>query len=749
MVTLQTLTAKELTSGVQIIHATAPFPKGTNVMQIAADGGAGLLPTQAQLAIDAPNHDILEVTIAAPDGAGLSTFALVDQIPPTLSDAGLLGFTCNGTQLAKGGGIMCEFYNRSGTVAVTVDLGRSQPGETYHRQGGIRETIRRDQDLGAYGYLTWWVTIEATRDEIGIEWFWHNAALPERAHVVFDRVRITLPNGWAWTGAYVDQAHSGDLLVYSSQHVIPVRCIQPFYLHVYRSNETPNLRQVGWGVGSWAKGGYLPQGFKVPAFSNTKLSDDYTNEVSRLANFQPAPYAGSGTPVDRLWPMWWGQYGGVSGGDRIEYAAGVRHAQGELDGLHAARIMLRRNATRQWGLMFDENGDPIQPTEARFLDGGGNAQWDMFDFRFLAGKVGNFDWDTFHATAPSATSPYFTGIMGTGYTTPQNYPSGSNGWDPHDQQHLTRWIRMLETLTWLDNDPMARHLLKCNGRMAKMCYWDGTGAAAGRMTIPSPGGLGQAQGRDWAWSGQARLEEWCLSTPAERVEVEAWLKRFVDVNNAALMANGQTISTEFTKISDDPPLGDGNTGSGQFYASQQWEQTMLHGVLWGAANILTGADQATAASLCATIGNKMLDYAWDYDTTTDSPFANKANTGPIKSLPIRDRKPTPAAVPFVLPSEWAAAWDPGLPPNEAWGNANDRVSFDAFYCAIGIAACVRFGDINKARTMASYFARATSLTWTEVRQIMEAWGPFSTSKQFGSPLEWWGPLLAEIQDGLG
>lgn len=775
MAVIQTLRCLDLAARQHIVHGTMPFPSGVNTaLMTLVDQNGVRRPTQAQVIGQTVDFDIVELSAHVDiTSSGDFTFDIVDENPPSLADLGLPGFSCNTTALAYGGGITLTI-NDSTNSPNMHDLGVVQPNDELHRQGALRQTIRRFKhwDAEGLGAMVYWLTIEAGRDEIILDIDYNNCVTLGSPHVTFRNIELTLPAGWAWTPMIPEDAiydQPNDRLIYDNGNMHGLFCQFSIPLRVVIYNtatvSTPNITREGFGVGDWSGGGYGAQQYPI----HDSLKEEFTvgaqvlaaeetalaignNATSTPPGPSPLRFGAASTPPDIVYPTYFTNYGGAAAGSLLWEATGIQiAATAKREGLKYYWIVSRRWQGQQYGHFMDEEdaGHAIDPRKDKY--GGLNPSWDYYNFFFL-GNLGSykqapFTWLTELDKAAVPPVPYENSLLGalSGSPLRRSRPfSNAGGWDPVDPQHQGRYLMSLKPLIWLDWDPLAWHYMSATSISALMTYWPYGGTAAGRMEVPVTPNRGGLDGRDLHWITEARLDHYVFGSDAERSEIRVWLERLDDMNQQAIMPNGGNTWSN-GKVSTDPPF------SSNYIGTRFNECIYAMWSYWGVYNCIKD-DAARKTGIENTnipMTRAIWDYVWQYNETGGVQDPNDPTTGCWDKHPVgtADGGSPPNLINvFTSYTEWGATLTADM--NALLNPLNDVVGAAVYWMLWVGENLTGAGDTARGQAMlAAYLGNwpVDANTYDDAADELSSFNPLGPGSISSAHISQWGPLLSWLK----
>lgn len=757
MAVVQTLRLKNMPAGVRVVHGVAPFPAGVDVSTLALHDGIEYRPTQAQRIGQNGKWDIVEINahVVIPSG-GNHTYDIHDVVPPTLASVGAEDYRQNALDMVFTSGVVLRLWDTNNQPH-DLNLGVPMLDDSLHRSGALRTTVRRFADLGMFGAMVWWLTIEVGRSEVQVHIDWNNGTGVGRPHAVFKSVEVVLPVGWAWT-PYVPEDQTYDVpnnrMVRDEgiNQALFTRYSQPFRFVINETTDTPNANSenTGWGAFDWTGGGWYPAGWKLSNSLPTSSVSDRDYEIGRLNPLQSAPREGGGIPPSIFYPAYFIEYGGGTSGNLLWTGAGAMQASDfDRRGLKFWWIAQRRDQSRQFGVLYDDQdaGRPVDPSHPRWLDANGDAQWDSYNNQFQYGggipKEGNWNWEVHTGTPASPAVPYETDLMGIIVNGRRFFNNdngtGITGYDPHDYQHLIRHTRVHSPLVWLDWDPLAWHYLQAASRVAWMAYWEGTGNAAGRFNIPAAQGRGGLDGRDLHWVTHVRSQEYVFATGTMRNKVRAWLEHWVDQHEQALMPVGFCTYSS-GKSSTSPPF------NSEYVTSRFNEFCYESHSAEAVSQVLSGSSHGDRAlALVTTMAAAVWDFVWEFNHINGVQQRNDPTTGCWDTLPVGTAVLVDG-IPFMgTPYNNSDEWPPDL-VIEMEQDPNKFTAADTVAPSIAILYRLTKDRVRAANILSAWLNMYPSSDFDAMRTVMEGWGVTAPGQQTSPHVSQWAGLLGALQN---
>jgi len=450
-----------------VAWATMPFPTGTDISTIGNEFGA---PQQYRLFAKTLDFDIYKFCVLAPPSTsvvhlselfdpGASTapgggHIGVAPVPPPLGSGGAQGSytpTLDGPNSGLGntnayawdyfnywvtpGKVKLRFhYPDDNGVIQTYVLDLGTPSQSFVENGRCKVISSNHVLTPNLGGIHWeWET--TTNDPvIRLTINWHAGLASEVAGVsrfepVVQDIQVlanTGSYGYWWSSEFEDpavQAGSSFLLKPCSDptkfHVLPRMAQRSFRINFYPANTAAPGQDVGWGVGDWSGGGYMPAQLPVKGALVTQALDSngavrslfstmtqavkadqqvVRSNLTALRNIDDATGHSQGQPPPNwLFPVLGQQYGGPTGSDgKYQPYPGIKALlTAERSALESHKIRQLRHHARDFTALYEADGDVIVPD--RHLVGGQRA-WNL---SLGSGRVFQTNSADPHYTAPN------------------------------------------------------------------------------------------------------------------------------------------------------------------------------------------------------------------------------------------------------------------------------------------------------------------------------------------------------------
>jgi hypothetical protein len=289
---------------------------------------------------------------------------------------------------------------------------------------------------------------------------------------------------------------------------------------------------------------FFPQSHRLPTLDHMGLSnlrDDLQSEFTRHLSYLQTgdnnteinPAGNYPVPFTELgWAHPYGvQYKGMVGGDEIYFYGGVRTAAARDPlGFRTLQIQYRMHEDRQPVALYNKDGRPNRLSDwLKQGNGFKYIEFKYFDHRRVGGLdvFGEDQAPTFQVNQVQATGrqPY--------------YEADLLGFEPHDYQHLSRYIRYPMALAWLSNDALAKDALQQQAALFHISYNEHgnnssnaaqeIGLLADIQEINADPGRGFTAGRGEGWGLACSNAAYALTRDvAWRDELREWMKVVVE-----------------------------------------------------------------------------------------------------------------------------------------------------------------------------------------------------------------------------
>ncbi|TAJ18330.1 MAG: hypothetical protein EPO68_07995 [Planctomycetota bacterium] len=393
---------------------------------------------------------------------------------------------------------------------------------------------------------------------------------------------------------------------------------------------------------------YFPQRHALPRLDHVSksalLQQQQTSFNKLLTHLESgASYGELPVPSPNLgWAHPWGVgYGGMSGGDEIVLWDGIECAWSASNSAYRMfELVHRMNTDRQPVALYDRDGDPTR-IEQWVLQGPHGPYVDMFFYMTL--KPGNdpFGFDK----APKFQEQY---VQANGLA--PDWEAALALYEPHDQQHLVRYLRAAQVLAWLGNDALAKDDLLMQAELVRLSYHpyfnsiydhvSDTSLKFDQQTVAAHPHSGFDIGRGEGWAFQALNIAYALGTPAWRSSTKPLFDQIVDlVSNGQSSCTGILQSYAYEKILE-----------GKYHARQSIEQAILENALWSMLEtVYRDADALHATQLKAVL-------AMSTTSMTSFPAWSEALDGPLAQVAVSPLDPSLPPFCDWLPYDGASNW---------------------------------------------------------------------------------------------
>jgi hypothetical protein len=393
---------------------------------------------------------------------------------------------------------------------------------------------------------------------------------------------------------------------------------------------------------------YFPQRHALPRLDHVAtsalLGEQKANFEKLLAHLQSgASYGALPVPSPNLgWAHPWGvAYGGMSGGDEIVLWDGIECAWSASNaGYRMFELVHRMNTDRQPVALFDRDGEPTRIEE--WIEQGPHGPYvDMFFYMTLKPGHDPFGFDK----APTFQEEY---VQANGLA--PDWEAALALYEPHDQQHLVRYLRSAQVLAWIGNDALAKDDLRLQAELVRLSYhpyynsiYDhiaDTGLKFDQKTVAEHPHSGFDIGRGEGWAFQALNSAYALASPAWRTATKPLFDQIVElVSQGQSSCTGILQSYAYEKILE-----------GKYHARQSIEQAILENALWSMAEtVYRGADGLHAAQLKAVL-------ALSTTSMTAFPAWSEALDGPLAQVAVAPLDPSLPPFCDWLPFDGASNW---------------------------------------------------------------------------------------------
>jgi len=379
---------------------------------------------------------------------------------------------------------------------------------------------------------------------------------------------------------------------------------------------------------------YFPQGHLLPRLeqvSSATLNADLSQEYQALTSHMTLGTGAGVYPVlsDELgWAHPYGAaYGGMTGGDGIEFFYGLRAlVAGSVDGYRRLEMLHRMDTDRMPNALYAKDGTP-SAIEDWLIH---SASGDYVPFYFYMKPTGSGDPFGF-TTAPTFQSDYVH-QMGL----EPSYEAALLAYENIDIQHLVRYTGPAKALAWIGNDSLAKDDLELQAEMVNLGYHmyensgyhhvQGTGMLADRQFVDGHPGVGFPFGRGEGWGMDTMTAAYMLGSPAFRTGKISWFQDITD-----LIVDGQASCSGFIQATVY-----GKLLGGQFRVRQVIESSIIQNAMLGVLNnVLLGKDPVRRMlmedALRKSLEAMLRPEAWD--PSQSAPFSQLAVAPLDEALP--------------------------------------------------------------------------------------------------------------------
>ncbi|MCA9000677.1 MAG: hypothetical protein KDB61_02055 [Planctomycetes bacterium] len=342
----------------------------------------------------------------------------------------------------------------------------------------------------------------------------------------------------------------------------------------------PRSRAERVGLWSWWNPDtayYFPQKFVLPILTDFDLDlirDQLETRYHRIAlqtengtsGLYPFTAEGMG------WCHPWGDpYGGMPGGDEINFVDGLRTLATEsIDGYRLAEITAKAYMDRQAMAFYGLQGEPLRLRDLVQVDGQGRF---YVDAHFQLSPSGVHGYPRFDE------SPKHHIEQVASLDLKPEYESEMRRWVNIDIQHLIRYTRSYKTLIWLGNDELAKDEMRLLADIYRLSYpevyssgWgyvQGTGLLYDQLRVAQFPHQGADVGRGEAWGMDAACTAYLVSDAGFRTRFRPWFQIFADmVRDGQSACTGNVVSFFIA-----------NHFNGQYRVRQSFEVAMIEQAL--------------------------------------------------------------------------------------------------------------------------------------------------------------------------
>ena len=211
---------------------------------------------------------------------------------------------------------------------------------------------------------------------------------------------------------------------------------------------------------------YFPQRVRLPeTYTQDQLDEfdafltnGYTNMVDDFLNGTAFNEPGTASRMGWAHPI--GESGqGAPGGYGIYEVDGVGMiATKSFDGLRYFYAQMRAATERMPSALIGDTGDPTRHEDWVTEIQNGDLKFDMDIIESYDEFCPTTAWDQ-NATVAAASAP-----------NAPSYETSLLGWKRWDQAHLVRYTRLLMTLAWIANDPLAKDELRLMSELFRLTF---------------------------------------------------------------------------------------------------------------------------------------------------------------------------------------------------------------------------------------------------------------------------------------
>ena len=453
--------------------------------------------------------------------------------------------------------------------------------------------------LDQLGAAQLWLSFRRNSNVVEVALNFHNASSRNPSwHLYFDRLQMTIPRPWGavsmWPElqggeAYTFEAPNATLrvlpLVKPSSgpevHFMEQRHERGFRYWLYPPGKRAKAEELsqrkGWAVAvdrvvnpmsrkrSWSfhnidTPGYFPQALPMPDLDHiTDLDQRLISQQQALWNEITEPVSvGPGDPIrleDGFRNPHGVPYGGMTGGYNINPYEGMELLwSGARQGLLHAYGVMRCYNDRQPGAMYESSGLSFNPRSPEYLREDGTRPYRIYSNAFLVtypNVVHDSPW-LWHQQ--NRAHEQFVEVANR----VPAYRDTLLGFDPIDTQHMWRYSRMIKTLVYLDNDPMARRRMEAACELLRATYFDGNGGTWQAFMSGSPG-IGGGFGREHAAAADFCAAAYATGQPHWRANWKRWFEGWLDTLAHIQSPGGIWMALTHGKVATDTPLGNGSS----------------------------------------------------------------------------------------------------------------------------------------------------------------------------------------------
>lgn len=482
-------------------------------------------------------------------------------------------------------------------------------GSLMRQMGGHEILLPEDPTPGVQGTLPHlmglktYVTVFGGERMVAIDLVIHNGLDGTKStpaddvlnELYFKKLTIAVPHGWhvdtAFANPYLGDEYVGanrtfrnivEPLEGNKLHFMPrqaqfVRRIMLAYggsvqrggdalderhLAFCRPGTSPDTGEELWSWWNADTARYFPQRHRLPRLSNHDLvgmATDLRVTASRLEEQIKQGTSGSYpyTATVMGWAHPWSvAYGGVTGGNEINFYDGVRTAvTGSNRGYKMHQAISKAYLDRQPTALFGENGQPTSLDDLLVKEGLGAPY--LPGTHYLRPSTNNGDWFGFGqalkfqtiAVAAQNKQPY--------------YKEELEDWQHIDSQHLIRFTRTFKVMTWLGNDALSKEILEATFQHFRTSYHhlpngaygftQSSGLLADLEHVSDYPNQGVGVGRSEAWGLDVAASAYAVGDDARRDDIRSWLDQVMRMLEAGQSDCTGNIMAQFIYKPDYDP----------------------------------------------------------------------------------------------------------------------------------------------------------------------------------------------------
>ncbi|MDF1839401.1 MAG: hypothetical protein P1V35_16155 [Planctomycetota bacterium] len=317
----------------------------------------------------------------------------------------------------------------------------------------------------------------------------------------------------------------------------------------------------------------LPQKFVLPVLTDYDLdaiTDHLEGRYHRVAlqteTGTTGLYPFTAAPMGWCHP-WGDPYGGMPGGDEINFVDGLRTAVTEcIDGYRLAEITAKAYMDRQAMAFYGMHGTPLRLRDLVKVDNQGRF---YVDAHFQLSPSGVHSYPRFDRSPKHHIERVRSRDLKPGYE------DEMRRWGNIDIQHLIRYTRTYKTLVWLGNDALAKDEIRLTADIFRLSYpevyssaWgyvQGTGLLYDHLRVQQFPQQGADVGRGEAWGMDVACTAYAISDNHFRTRFRPWFQIFADmVRDGQSSCTGNVVSFFIA-----------NHFNGQYRVRQSFEVAMV------------------------------------------------------------------------------------------------------------------------------------------------------------------------------